>query len=220
MVQRCAFLIALLLATAGTWRWPEAWAVALAQEAFWFPVGLYLLRHDPGLIAERARALMGAPPGVAAFDRVLVPLFIATTAAGYAAAGLQRRLAPPPAPLAPATALTAAAALAAALAGVSWALLSNRWFSGVVRLQPERGHAVCSAGPYAFVRHPAYAAWLLQAPAECVLLQSSWAGALGAARCATLVVRAALEDRWLHQNLPGYREYAARVRYRLVPWLW
>jgi len=30
-------------------------------------------------------------------------------------------------------------------------------------------------------------------------------------------VRTALEDRTLQQELPGYREYADRVRYRLIP---
>jgi len=78
-------------------------------------------------------------------------------------------------------------------------VLSNAFFSTVVRVQSDRGHKVCSDGPYRFVRHPGYVGVL--------------AGAL-------LVVRTALEDRTLRTALAGYADYAARVRYRLAPGIW
>jgi protein-S-isoprenylcysteine O-methyltransferase Ste14 len=89
-----------------------------------------------------------------------------------------------------------------------------------VRIQTERGHRVIDRGPYAWVRHPGYvgfAGWILSAP---LLLGSAWAWAPAGLALAGLVIRTALEDRTLQAELPGYRDYAARVRFRLVPGLW
>ena len=52
------------------------------------------------------------------------------------------------------------------------------------------------------------------------LLRSWWAWPAAAAVVASIAVRTALEDRMLRDGLPGYREYAARVRHRLVPGAW
>jgi protein-S-isoprenylcysteine O-methyltransferase Ste14 len=113
--------------------------------------------------------------------------------------------------------------LVAILAGYAWAsyaLLENRFFSGVVRIQSERGHHVVSSGPYRWMRHPGYAGALLAALATPVFLDSRWAFLPAVLLTAILVVRTALEDRVLHDELAGYREYAERVRYRLLPGVW
>lgn len=223
LALRAAFFVACLLIPAGTWRWPAAWLVSLLQEALWCAIALHILRHDPGFIYERMSGHRS--PGTARFDRLLMPLVVCLTLAMYLVAGLQRRLeGPSRAPLT--VAATGAAVVAAILLEVAcvvlvaWSVLSNRWFSSVVRLQDNRGHAVCCSGPYAVIRHPAYTAWILQPLAECVLLESSWLLRAGTARGAALVVRTALEDAWLRRNLPGYSAYAAKVRCRLVPWVW
>lgn len=155
------------------------------------------------------------------FDKVLMPLVVALVPAGYWAAAAQRWVAGGPAPAVPLGAqLAAAAAFVAALALEVWAMLANRFFSSVVRLQPERGHAVCASGPYAAVRHPGYAGFLLQAAAEAALLQSWWCAAAAGARGAVIVARTAYEDAFLARALPGYAAYAARVRWRLAPGVW
>jgi len=133
---------------------------------------------------------------------------------------------PPPPLLSPAGAqqhvllIVAAAVLAAAHALQCWTILTNRWFSSVVRVQAERGHQVCCTGPYAYVRHAGYLAWTLQSFAESVLLGSSWAAGVAAARTALLVARTVWEEEWLVGRLTGYKQYTARVRYRWVPWVW
>jgi len=79
---------------------------------------------------------------------------------------------------------------------------------------------VIDTGPYAYVRHPGYvgfAGWLLSTP---ILLASAWTFAPALLTVAGLVIRTALEDRTLHAELPGYPEYAARVRFRLIPGIW
>jgi protein-S-isoprenylcysteine O-methyltransferase Ste14 len=99
------------------------------------------------------------------------------------------------------------------------ALRENTFASAVVRIQTERGHRVISTGPYAKVRHPLYASALIYLPATALLLGSWYGLAASFALSAGIVFRTAMEDREL-RALEGYTEYAARVRYRLVPFVW
>ena len=115
------------------------------------------------------------------------------------------------------------AALLVATAGMAWtfwAVVANRYFVPVIRIQPERGHRVVTEGPYAWVRHPGYLGNVIAAPATAIALGSWWALVPALAIAALFVARAAHEDRFLRGNLAGYADYAARVRWRLVPGLW
>ena len=101
-----------------------------------------------------------------------------------------------------------------------WAMHVNRFFSSVVRIQEERGHQLVSSGPYAWVRHPGYVAGLLVIVSSGVAL-GSWLSLVPVVlMLPMLLVRTVREDRFLKQNLPGYRDYAAKVRYRLLPGIW
>jgi len=99
-------------------------------------------------------------------------------------------------------------------------VLSNAFFSTVVRVQSDRGHNVCSDGPYRFVRHPGYVGGIVQWLGVPLLLGSRWALLPGVLAAVLLVVRTALEDRTQRTALEGYADYAARVRYRLAPGIW
>lgn len=101
-----------------------------------------------------------------------------------------------------------------------WCMLVNRFFSGTVRIQTDRGHVVIDSGPYAVIRHPGYAGWavfLIASPLALGSLTAVWAAA---ACLLVLVVRTELEDSTLRRELAGYEEYTSRVRFRLVPFLW
>ncbi|PJB95189.1 MAG: isoprenylcysteine carboxyl methyltransferase, partial [Nitrospirae bacterium CG_4_9_14_0_8_um_filter_70_14] len=89
-----------------------------------------------------------------------------------------------------------------------------------VRIQTERGHQVVSTGPYARVRHPMYSGVVLVLVSIPLTLGPAWAFLPVGVVLVALVIRTAFEDRLLHRRLPGYREYAARVRYRLAPGIW
>lgn len=101
-----------------------------------------------------------------------------------------------------------------------YAMSVNRFFSSVVRIQDERGHSVIESGPYARVRHPGYLGMLLLGATMPLALGSWWAFVPGSVIVAFGFRRVVIEDRFLAANLPGYREYAARVRYRLLPGIW
>ncbi len=101
-----------------------------------------------------------------------------------------------------------------------WAMYANHFFSSAVRLQFERGHVVCDSGPYKYVRHPGYVGISLYYLFTPFFLGSYWALIPALTTALLLVIRTGLEDRTLQNKLPGYKEYAARVRYRLVPGIW
>lgn len=102
----------------------------------------------------------------------------------------------------------------------SWALIENAWFSGTVRVQAERGHAVVSSGPYGWVRHPGYLGTLMVSVGIPLLLDSAMAFVPAVAYGAAVIVRTVLEDRFLQGHLAGHRKYATKVRHRLVPGVW
>jgi protein-S-isoprenylcysteine O-methyltransferase Ste14 len=97
---------------------------------------------------------------------------------------------------------------------------ANSYAAPVVKLQAERGQRVVSTGPYGYVRHPMYAGAipvLIGTP----LLLGSWVGlVLSPILIAMLALRAVMEERMLRERLEGYADYAAHVRYRLVPLIW
>jgi len=101
-----------------------------------------------------------------------------------------------------------------------WAMAANKFFSGVIRIQEDRGHTVETGGPYRFVRHPGYVGGILHHVAAPLMLGSWWALIPGGIGALLFVIRTALEDKTLQDELPGYVEYTQRTRYRLVPWIW
>jgi len=102
----------------------------------------------------------------------------------------------------------------------AWALSENRYAEAVSRVQEERGQRVCSTGPYAFVRHPMYSAIVMWCVAVTMVFPSMWVALVSCAVAAVIVARTALEDAMLAKGLPGYSEYRANVRWRLVPFVW
>jgi protein-S-isoprenylcysteine O-methyltransferase Ste14 len=110
-----------------------------------------------------------------------------------------------------------------ALAGyglVVWATGSNAYFSQIVRIQTERGHTVATGGPYQFVRHPAYIGMICVELGTSVMLGSWLALIPGGVSAVLSILRTALEDRTLLTELAGYKEFAEKTRYRLIPGVW
>lgn len=102
----------------------------------------------------------------------------------------------------------------------TWAMVSNQFFSTMVRIQDDRNHGVATAGPYKTVRHPGYTGFILQTLSIPLVLGTLWslipAGLMGI----LFVIRTNYEDFTLQKELNGYREYAEQVRYRLIPGIW
>lgn len=113
-----------------------------------------------------------------------------------------------------------AAAYGLSLGLAGWAMITNAYFSTAVRIQSDRGQQVCTTGPYRFVRHPGYVGFFFQALSVPILLGSLWALLFAIPAGVLMVIRTAIEDRMLQEELAGYKEYAREVKYRLLPGVW
>jgi protein-S-isoprenylcysteine O-methyltransferase Ste14 len=102
----------------------------------------------------------------------------------------------------------------------AWAMISNAYFSTAVRIQSDRGQQVCRTGPYHYVRHPGYVGIFFQALSVPILLGSLWSLFFAIPIVVLMVIRTAIEDHMLQEELPGYKEYAQEVKYRLLPGVW
>jgi len=116
--------------------------------------------------------------------------------------------------------LIALLAVALGLAFAAWAMVANKFFTKCVAIQSERGHAVITTGPYAYVRHPGYAGSLLAFITLPIALGSLWALLPAIAGLSLWVVRTFLKDWTLQKDLEGYTEYAQQIRWRLIPHIW
>lgn len=199
------------------WDWWEAWVFALIYIVGFAVSRALAERHNPGLLAERARLFQhdDAKP----WDKVLMPLVGLGLCLIPLVAGLDALFGWPPAFSLPWKILALVIILAGYAFG-SYALISNPFFSGMVRLQTERGQYVVSSGPYRWVRHPGYTGTLLSNLAIPIFLDAAWSFLPAAFLTIVLVIRTSLEDKTLQDELPGYRDYARRVRYRLLPGVW
>jgi protein-S-isoprenylcysteine O-methyltransferase Ste14 len=103
---------------------------------------------------------------------------------------------------------------------INWAMIVNRFFEPTVRIQKDRGHRVITSGPYKIVRHPGYLAGILYTLSIPLIIGSLYTFIPVGIYVFLIVVRTLLEDRTLQKELNGYPEYAKKVRYRLLPWLW
>jgi len=199
------------------WNWWEAWVYGLLSILSFIASRLLVARQHPDLIAERARYVQhkDAQP----WDKRLAPLMGLAGILVLLIAGLDELMGWSPSFSAPVKIL----ALVLMLAGYalsSYALIENRFFSGMVRLQTDRGQTVVSSGPYRWMRHPGYAGALLVYLVTPLFLDSALAYLPVLLTMGFYVLRTSLEDRFLQEELDGYREYAKRVRYRLLPGVW
>jgi protein-S-isoprenylcysteine O-methyltransferase Ste14 len=212
----CLLLGLLLFLPAGTLAWPQAWAFLVLFNGCGLAIGLWLRRIDPGLLVERMRSPLAADQRPR--DRAIMAAISLVSAAWLVFMGIDERLGWSDAPLW--VQAIGAALIAAAFCGFASVLRANSFAAITVRVQGERGQTVISTGPYAVVRHPMYAWALLLMIGVPLLLGSFWGLAGLALFFPLLVARTLGEEVVLMASLPGYRSYAAKVRFRLLPGLW
>jgi protein-S-isoprenylcysteine O-methyltransferase Ste14 len=220
VVQLLFFIVAipfLPLLISWRWDWWEAWVYAISGILSFAISRLLAARRYPDLIAERARFMQHE--NTKPWDKLLAPLLGFGGGLVLLVAGLDKLL-----DWSPAFSLTVKIlSLVIILAGYalgSYALIENRFFSGTVRIQTDRGHQVVSSGPYRWMRHPGYAGALWSYLAIPLFLGSLWAFLPTVFIMILMVIRTNLEDKFLQDQLEGYHEYASRVRYRLLPGVW
>jgi protein-S-isoprenylcysteine O-methyltransferase Ste14 len=178
--------------------------------------GGWLAKTSPELLAERMRSPIQADQPAA--DKKIVWAFGSLNLIWLLAMGFDERFHLSKMPVA--LQVLGLALLIASSAFIAWVFRENAFAAAVVKVQSERGHRVISSGPYGFVRHPMYTGAVLFLVGIALLL-GSWVGlAMSPAFAVLFGVRTRIEENTLTTGLPGYTDYAARVRYRLVPGLW
>jgi protein-S-isoprenylcysteine O-methyltransferase Ste14 len=201
-----------MMALAGQWTSPYLWGFALGFSAVFLYATVFVLDDD--LARERFR-----PPSDGA-DAVALRWIRFSALATFVLAPIDSGRLHWSA-VVPAVVRTLALVLSVgAFFVVVRAMMTNRFFSPVIRIQGERGHQVIDQGPYAVVRHPGYFGMLVFAPATALAVGSWWALIPAGIYCALIFRRVLIEDRFLHANLTGYDQYAGRVRHRVIPGVW
>jgi len=199
------------------WDWWEAWVYAITTILGFALSRVLAARRHPDLITERAS--FHQHENSKPWDKLLTSLGFLGGGLVPLVAGLDALIGWSPTFSLPVKLLSLVIILAGYALG-SYALIENRFFSGEVRIQADRGHQVVSSGPYRWIRHPGYTGSLLTTLVIPLFLDSGWAFLPAVFSIILLVIRTNLEDKALTNELEGYRDYARRVRYRLLPGIW
>jgi protein-S-isoprenylcysteine O-methyltransferase Ste14 len=212
-----AIMLVLLFVPAGTLAWPAGWIFLIEFSLASALIARWLLRHNPDLLAERMKPLIQRDQKP--WDKALMVVFLFLWCAWFVVMALDAvRFGWSEIPLW--LQVLGAIAIAVSMYIMHLIMRTNSFAAPVVKIQAERGHRVISDGPYAIVRHPMYGGTLLLIVGIPLLLGSWWGLALSPVLILLFAVRGVMEERTLMAELPGYSDYAARVRYRLVPFVW
>jgi protein-S-isoprenylcysteine O-methyltransferase Ste14 len=213
----CLGIIAILLfVPAGTVNWSGAWISLVETAVVSVVFGLWLARYDPELLKERLRPPM--QKGQSTADKIVTGLLLVLYLGWFVFMGLDAvrfKWSEVPAWLA------APGALGILLACYIAYLVfrENSFAAPVVKVQKERAQTVVTTGPYRYVRHPLYRHDFLLA--RCTSPSGFLLGApMGPGLVCIIRDSHLVEERTLKTELQGYREYTARVRYRLIPLAW
>ncbi len=209
------FIALFMFLPAGTWAWPKGWLFVFVLIGVISAVFLVLHRVNPEVIVARSRF----HEGTKGWDKILLSLYFPAMSAVLLVAALDDGRFH----WFPVSWWVCGVGYALLLAGigiVTWAEGVNKFFEVTVRIQTERGHSVIDTGPYAIARHPGYVGGILHAIGMSLSLGSLWALIPAAVASMVLIVRTQWEDHTLQEELSGYKEYATRVRYKLIPGVW
>ena len=204
-----------LFLPAGTLHWGAGWAYVGLYVAIVLAGAVVLRSGHREVVEERSRGRSGGQAWEVRLTRVLTVAWLAL----LVVAGLAVRFDWQPT-FGMALQAVGGVLLVLGYVPVLWAMRVNRFFGQVVRIQAERDHVAVTDGPYRYVRHPGYAGMLVTYAGTVLLLGSPWAAIPLLVAVALLLRRTVLEDRVLTRELPGYREFRERTRFRLVPGVW
>ena len=207
--------IAIVFLSAGRLDYWQGWVFCLTVFTM-FLLALKIFKGKSGLIKERLKP----GPGVKWWDKILLVLYISSFMAILVVAGLDAgrlRFTPEiPLPLY----VMSYIFFVISYSFTFWAMYVNRFFSSAVRIQKDRGQEVVESGPYSFIRHPGYLSGILGGINAAIVLGSSLALIPATISAIIFIIRAGLEDELLKKELPGYADYAKKVKFRLVPGIW
>jgi protein-S-isoprenylcysteine O-methyltransferase Ste14 len=206
--------IALIFGTAGTWDYWQGWVFVAVFAAATTVSTVYLARYDKPLLERRLQA--GPWQEKEPSQKIIVSLIFVAFLAFIILPILDYRsgLSPVPAWVS----IAGNVIIVCSFLALFWVLKVNSWAASTIRV--EAAQTVIATGPYAYVRHPMYAAALGLFVGIPLALGSWWSVALVIPFFPVLLWRLLDEEKILARDLPGYTEYKQRVTYRLIPYVW
>jgi protein-S-isoprenylcysteine O-methyltransferase Ste14 len=209
------FFAIFMFLPAGSLAWLKGWLFLLFFLGALAAGTLFLWRANPEVIAARSRI----HEGTKRWDRVLLCVFLPSMYAIVPVAALDDcRFHWFPLPWW--VSGVGYVCMSVGLGFSVWAEAVNKFFEPTVRIQTDRGQTVIDTGPYAIVRHPGYVGIFFMALGTALALGSFWALIPASVATVLLIIRTLWEDETLQAELTGYKHYASRVRYRLIPGIW
>jgi len=209
VISQLIIIMVILFLSAGSMKWIWAWIYFVLGILILIVNGIVL---DTELVAERGKK----KEGIKKFDRIITTINILPLLSIMILAGLDKRFA-----------WTGNPSLYYYITGIilmvlgnvlfTWAMVANKYFSTLVRIQTDRDHRVAEGGPYAWIRHPGYTGYILFTFATPMILGSLWALIPAGVTFVLFIIRTIFEDNTLQNELEGYSEYTSRVKYRLIP---
>ena len=201
----------LLFLPAFTFNYPGAWLFIGLLFIPMFIMGIVMLIKAPKLLEKRLnnKEKEKTQQGVIALSGLIFPI-------GFILSALDFRFSWSEVP-------TWLVTLASALFLIGYIMYAevmreNAYLSRTVEVQADQ--KVISTGLYGVVRHPMYLATLLMFLPIPLILGSYWALIPIALYPVIIVFRIIGEERLLTRELYGYTEYKAKVKYRLIPFIW
>jgi protein-S-isoprenylcysteine O-methyltransferase Ste14 len=207
---------AILFISAGTLHWIRGWIYVGLVSIYWVISTVVLARVNPEMLNARGNVVKKGTKG---FERIWVVIyptltFINLVVMGFDAVRFHWSFMPFWLTFVGIFMFVSAIPLAL------WAMAVNKFFEWTARVQNDRQQYVCTSGSYRIIRHPAYAGGIVSILAYPLILGSWWGFVLSGISAIIIVIRTALEDNMLQNELPGYRKYAKQVKYRLIPLVW
>ena len=209
-----AVFVAFIFLSAGTWRYWQGWLFIAVFSGSTTGFTVYLALHDRPLLERRMNA--GPQHEKEWSQKIIVSLIIFAFFVFIILPPLDHRfgLSPVPAHVSVAGDIV----ILLSFLFIFWVLKVNSYAAANISVAVD--HKVIDTGPYAYVRHPMYAGalWLF---IGIPLALGSWLTiCLVPLILPVLIWRLLDEERILRRDLPGYDEYASRVRHRLEPYVW
>lgn len=217
-VRTALFPIAVMW-PAGTWQWWDAWVLIGVWMTFFTVLTILLAYRDPALLVERMKA-SPVQKGQKGWDKAIMLLMFILAIGFYTGPGFDVIRFGWSQSFPQWLKIIALLVHLPCFIILGWVMHANTYLSPVVKIDHEREHQVITGGPYAIVRHPMYSIVIVLTVAFPIALGSRFGLIPALLIVLLLIIRTVLEDRTLHEELPGYPEYTGVTRYRLIPGVW
>ena len=196
---------------AGTFDYWQAWMYLILLILMMSAMSIFLIKTDPELLQRRMQYSERRKEQ----KRLIFwsyPLFVLI----FIMPGFDQRFGW--SNLSPGISIIAEVLVVIAYGFVALVFRENSYTSRIIEVAPDQ--KVIDTGPYALMRHPMYVGMLLMYFATPLALGSWVAFLVAPLMIPVIVIRIKDEEKTLLEELPGYREYTQKVKYRLIPGVW